>query len=285
MNENTTFFERHNKNSLFLLLLLMVTIFFGAICYAAAEEPYLISETEDSIIATLLENGYSMAGACGILGNISVENSEFDPNLEDNGITYGLFQWNDVDGRRNNLVKWCRNRCLDPSTKEGQIAFATYELEGGDALAAKVNDFLKTTDDAEDAAMEFAVGFERCVGSTGHEHQDGVYRGSFFPKMYGSTYQALNKRIRNACVYYDTYSDYELSSDLILKPKVIPTAGIVGEKEDVMHEKVEQVFPVKNNSPTKRQMLLSVVICLGVFIWKYSWNIDYFQSDKAKEYL
>lgn len=263
----TNSFNSENKTikTGLILILLILIVFFGFFAYARADEDeqYVVSDKEDAIIATLLENGYSLAGACGILGNISVENPRFKPDLEANhGITYGLFQWNDVGERRTNLVKWCNNRLLHYDRADGQLAFAIHELEGGDPIAYKINDFLKDTDDPENAAIEFAVGFERCIGATGHADIDGIYTGSFYPNVYGQTYQALNKRAVNAVNYYEEYSGSALDPALAYKAKIIPTAGIIGEYEDKMLFDTEQVFIVKDEKITTLRIVLSAILCV-----------------------
>ena len=266
MNFDFSIFEnkRIRNATLFTLLLLMITINLVDLRLSAKDgDKYVLSAKEDAIMATFLDNGYSLAGACGIMGNMSVENPKFEADLEANGgITYGLFQWNDVGERRSNLVKWCNNRKLYPNRTEGQLAFAMYEIEGGDPLAKRLEEFLKTTTDPEQAAMEFAVGFERCIGSTGNDDIDGVYTGTYYPDMYGNTYQALAKRVSNAKDYYRIYSGSELDPALALKANAKPTAGLVAEHEDSMLENCERLFTVNDENVTFFRLFISAVICL-----------------------
>ena len=225
--------------------------------YTSAKElkNYICSETEDSIYATLIEKGYTPAGACGILGNMSVENPKFVADLySPGGYAYGLFQW--MDERITNLKKWCNNRILYWNRTEGQIAFAIAELEGYDSIAHKINSFLKNTDDPAMAAMEFCAGFERCVGSTGNDDRDGIYTGEIYPTLYGRTYQGLNLRVANAKKYYDKYvSPYastaeeldalleeakedKVFEEMKLDTQGIPTAGIIAEREEAMEDQL-----------------------------------------------
>ena len=247
---------------------MMLIAFMLPISYARAaeeEDGYIFSKVEDSIYVTFLSNGYSPAGACGILGNMSVENPTFDPDLYGtHGYTYGLFQWSDTGKRLTRLRKWCNNRLLYHNRVDGQLAYAMYELQGGDYQASKLDSFLKTTDDAELAAMEFAVGFERCIGSTGDDLRDGVYMGSIYPERYGETYQALTLRMQNALAYYEKYKDTELDENLNLKVKKIPTAGIVSEEEDAWEEVIQRTFPVFKARISETTAWIYRIICLVI---------------------
>lgn len=237
------------RGLLVIAVAVLAILFPILITYAEGQKEYVFSKTEDSIYKTLIDHGYSTAGACGILGNISVENPKFQPDLYANGgITYGLFQWTDVGNRKSFLVKWCNNRLLYPNRVEGQLAYAMYELEGGDAQASRANDYLKTAKDPELAAMEFAVGFERCIGATSDKEADGIYDGVIYPERKGCTYQALTKRMKNAKKYYEAYYVAEPEEELSLKVKGTPTAGIVAEKEDKMEENLLEKVQVENES-------------------------------------
>ena len=197
------------------------------------EIEYVFSEVEDRIYNTLRAAGYTRAGACGILGNMAVENAGFEPDLYGSGgITYGLFQWNNVGERMDNLVKWCNNRHLYSNRVDGQLAFALHELDGGDPIAKRVKDFLMETDKPRVAAMEFTVGFERCVGASLRPENDADYDGFIYPEYFGRTYQALGKRMDMAEKYFDGYVTDEINPDLVYKTDAIPTPGLVSEVEE-----------------------------------------------------
>ena len=246
-----------------ILLIFVITIPVVSIL-AAQNKEYVCSEVEDSIYATLIEQGYTPAGACGILGNISVEDPKFEPDLVSNGgNTYGLFQWTDNGNRKSFLTRWCNNRLLYPNRVDGQLAYALYELEGGDSIAKRVNEFLKTTDDPEEAAMEFAVGFERCIGSTGNKELDGIYDGKIYPEYYGATYQALSKRIANAASYYEKYTGQAVDDDLAIEIEIVPTAGIVAENEDKVEELIMEVVPTVDIT-IEEVLWTDKFICLGI---------------------
>ena len=181
-------------------------LLFSTVSYSETTD-YVFSEVEDSIFNMLVDNGYSIAGACGILGNIYVENSIFDPSLYGNDKnTYGLCQWSDLGNRRDYLFEWCAHNHYLPNSIEGQIKYAIYELQGGDFIATRINEYLKTVDNPEDAAMEFAVGFERCVGNTLKVENDAIYTGDIYPECVGLYYQSLALRKSSALRYFEGYS-------------------------------------------------------------------------------
>lgn len=226
------------KLAAMIACILVAAVFMWSNCYAdeideVKETEYVFSEVEDRIYNTLRAAGYTRAGACGILGNMAVENSQFNPDLYGSGgITYGLFQWNNVGERMENLTKWCNNRKLYPNRVDGQLAFALHELDGGDPIAKRAKDYLMETDKPRVAAMEFTVGFERCVGSSLHPENDAKYDGFIYPEYFGRTYQALGKRMDMAEKYYDGYVTDAINPALIYETDAIPTPGIVSEVEE-----------------------------------------------------
>ena len=224
-----------------------------------------IAAIEESIYSTLVSSGYTPAAACGILGNISIENGSFEPDLTGNkGNTYGLFQWTDTGDRRRNLRDWCYNRKLPANGYEGQIAFAIYELEGGDTIACRMNKFLKRTDDPTLAAMEFAAGFERCVGKTGLKNADAVYNGDIYDEYYGKTYQALGRRVNNAADYYERFKDYVIEEE-----KVLDTAqkqfsiSIVSDKETQLNNLATVALCVNESTDPARLWLYRILSVLA----------------------
>ncbi|MDO4188068.1 MAG: glycerol-3-phosphate acyltransferase [Lachnospiraceae bacterium] len=248
------------------VLIIMTLTVFLMYSFSKAEEndEYVFSKTEDSIIKTFVDNGYSVAGACGILGNMSVENPKFEADLlANNGNTYGLFQWTDTGERRASLKRWCNNRVLNYRQIDGQLAFAMHELQGGDPVALRVNHFLKITEDPEIAAMEFAVGFERCIGQTSNHEIDGIYTGTLYPEFYGQYYQALNRRIENAKKYYDGYKNAYLPKELVIAIDAKPTVGLIAEREEKMEEELHETMFVVDTSPNRSlwgYRVLSLVI-------------------------
>jgi len=254
------------KINLRLLIVFSIFIFSVIFSYkiskAEVSDSYILSKKEDSIYWTLIENGYSPAGACGILGNISIENPDFEADLYANhNTTYGLFQWSDVGNRKSNLVRWCNNRLLYPNRIDGQLAFAMHEINGGDPQASKLCDYLKHADTPENAAMEFAAGFERCVGETSNPDADGIYKGVVYPDCYGRVYQALSYRMINARKYYSAYCNENINSDAVIEIKAIPTAGIIAEREEKMEEKLITLIP-KTETSNKGLLLVYRIVCI-----------------------
>ena len=208
-----------------ILAILITLIVFGIILFARAcnRKPIEIStqreinipifpttlpleEKEQLVFETLTSAGYSVAGACGIMGNIAVESPNYDPTaVGPGGGPYGLFQWTGVGRRKHKLYSWCQDHNVASDSIEGQLAFAIYELSGGDSIAVRMDDYLRKTDDAYTACAEFAAGFERCVADT--DNGCGTYTGSLYPEFYGKPYQGLNKRINKAMNYYERFKN------------------------------------------------------------------------------
>ena len=160
-----------------------------------------LEEKERIIYQTLIEAGYSPAGACGIMGNIAVESPDYDPSaVNESSGALGLFQWNDGGDRQQNLKDFCRDHQLNWNSIDSQLAFAIYELSGADPIACRLDDFLKETDNSYAAAAEFTAGFERCIMDSGKSSDK--YTGSLYPEFYGNYYQGLSKRINKAMNYY-----------------------------------------------------------------------------------
>ena len=257
----------NNKRNVVAYLGLFAMILIGTVCYAE-DSSYIFSETEDRIYMTLRAAGYTKAGACGILGNISVENPKFQADLSANGgLTYGLFQWNSVGERKESLVKWCNNRKLYHNRADGQLAFALHELDGGDGIAKRVNEFLKTTDNPRNAAMEFAVGFERCVGHTSNKEIDAEYDGFIYPEYFGRAYQALGKRMDNAEMYFEAYPDNYFDQNLIYIIGITPTPGLIAELENTLQIDLERSLNIHvgYDNPEKGLSVRAMrFICMGI---------------------
>lgn len=171
-----------------------------------------VEEKEKIVYRSLLAAGFSPAGACGMLGNIAVETTDFDPTVinETNG-AFGLFQWTDVGDRQQKLKDFCKDHAMNYGSVEGQIAFAVYEISGADPIADRLDDLLRTTDDPYTAAAEFTAGFERCIADSGKS--DDKYTGSLYPEFYGQYYQGLSRRINKAMNYYERFKDEDFSDE------------------------------------------------------------------------
>ena len=268
---------------------LAIVLFIGCLCYAQ-EPKYTFSETEDKIYNTLLSAGYTKAGACGILGNIAVEDPSFNADLYGNGgITYGLFQWNNIGNRKDQLVRWCNNRSLYYNRPEGQIAFALYELNGGDVIAERINSFLKSTNNPRNAAMEFAVGFERCIGNTSVPDIDAKYDGFIYPERFGRTYQALYKRMDMAEKYFNGYKTDTVNSELVYKIGITPTPGLISELEERLHIEIERSIDFNVNLDSTEEKVnvpLNRFLCvvIGYFCGCIYLSLLFVDRKKLKEY-
>ena len=277
--------SRKNTYEIYRFVLICIfCIVIGIVSYSYVKgSNYTFSETEDKVYNTLLAAGFSKAGACGILGNMAVENPKFEADLYGNGgITYGLFQWNNVGDRKDSLVRWCNNRLLYPNRIDGQLAFAIHEIEGGDPIAKRLEKFLKTTDNPREAAMEFSVGFERCVGSTSNPDMDAKYEGSIYPEYYGKTYQAMAERMAMAEHYYNGYIGERTDPSLVFIVDATPTPGLVSEIEDKIHIDIQRSLNMKIdasvvNDPTSIFILRVVCVLIGYIcgsIYVYRFLID-----------
>ncbi len=175
-----------------------------------------LEEKEKIVYQSLITAGFSPAGACGMMGNIAAESSDFDPTVinESNG-AFGLFQWTDVGDRQQKLKDFCRDNSMNYGSIEGQIAFAVYEISGADPIACRLDDLLRETDDPYTAAAEFTAGFERCIADSGSSSDK--YTGSLYPEFYGEYYQDLSKRINRAMNYYERFKDADFSNDPTVK--------------------------------------------------------------------
>lgn len=164
-----------------------------------------LEEKEEIVYQTLIDAGFSPAGACGIMGNIAVESPDFDPSaINESSGALGLFQWNDVGDRQQHFKDFCKEQKLNWNSIDSQLEFAIYELSGADPIACRLDDFLKETDDAYTAAAEFTAGFERCITDSGKKTD--TYTGGLYPEFYGNKYQGLSKRINKAMNYYERFS-------------------------------------------------------------------------------
>ncbi len=165
-----------------------------------------VEEKELIVYESLIKAGYSPAGVCGMMGNIAVENSTYDPSaINGSSGAFGLFQWTDVGDRQQKLKDFCREHNMNFGSIEGQITFAVYELSGADPIACRLDDLLKETDDPYTAAAEFTAGFERCISDSGKKAD--VYTGGLYPEFYGEHYQDLAKRINKAMNYYEHFKE------------------------------------------------------------------------------
>lgn len=144
-------------------------------------------------VTYFLSEGFTVEGACGILGNI-IQESTLNPgaNLDNDKKYKGLVQW-DKGGRWDNVTTWMRQNGYNNDDFAGQIR-AIYECESGQ-MSVDLWEELKTADNVEKAAELFCVYFERGVG------------GEDEPQWYktGNKYQELIERKQWSHNAYDIY--------------------------------------------------------------------------------
>jgi hypothetical protein len=82
----------------------------------------------DYVLKTLVANGATVSGACGVLANIEAEsNFNTSPNTGDGGLASGICQWH--PDRWSNLKTHCSNKGLSATSIEGQTSFLIHELK------------------------------------------------------------------------------------------------------------------------------------------------------------
>lgn len=110
----------------------------------------------EKVMNFLLDNGFPVPAAAGIMGNFSVE-SRFDPTIVNpSSGAFGLAQW--LGSRLTNLKKYGGSKY---NTLEVQVQFLMHELET-DEKAANV---VKQETDPAQAAITWEVKFERSGGA------------------------------------------------------------------------------------------------------------------------
>ncbi len=189
---------KNSKVFYLLLLFLLITIVFQMESSNILKVNALSNE---KIIYDFLKNELKMntAAACGVLANIEKE-SGFIPNLLERGYSwdtgggYGICQWTNTprtstNGRRTNLVNYCKSINLDYTSLQGQLYFLKYELENN--VKKGVYDYLKSVSNnaqgAYNAGYKWCYSFEVPAGyNSGVSVQRGDYaRIKYWPKYSG----------------------------------------------------------------------------------------------------
>jgi hypothetical protein len=106
-----------------------------------------------------ISQGYSKEQAAGIVGNLMQENRALDPNVA-NAIGHkGIAQW-DPKIRYPALVKFSKERGLDPNTLEAQLQYFEHEMVTGSGGLSKKR-FLAEAKTVEQSAVLMRKGFFR----------------------------------------------------------------------------------------------------------------------------
>lgn len=115
-------------------------------------------ENADADLRQLMALGWSREQALGIIANISAESSGNERGTGDNGLAYGLAQWQ--PDRQRAFARWAGHDIRE-STREEQIGFIDYELRHGGPQERKAGAALSRTTDAPVAAAVVSRGYER----------------------------------------------------------------------------------------------------------------------------
>lgn len=181
----------------------------------------------DQVYAYLRDQGFTHAGACGIMGNLQQESS-FNPLCTSKSGQYFGIEQLGYDGRRQALEAYCTTNGLDYKTIAGQISYLVYELTassnpGSIGKRSTLVSILQNTDDVQKAAEVFCVGVERCVGGSDPYH----YKSEYWPYSAGTSYsyQQLTKRVSYAQQFASKYDAYKNDWSAISAPTTSGTSG------------------------------------------------------------
>lgn len=118
----------------------------------------------DYILKTIVANGGTVAGACGVLANVEAESNFNTGALGDGGTSYGICQWHNE--RWTNLKSYCSRNGYNSSSIEGQTAFLIHELKSSYASVWSSICNAKGKQGARDTAYLMCVNFERPANAT-----------------------------------------------------------------------------------------------------------------------
>lgn len=137
------------------------------------------NDNGDYIFKTLIANGASIAGACGVIANIVAE-SNFSTALNsgDGGKASGICQWH--PDRWSNLVNYCKEKNLDPTTIEGQTSFLIHEIQTGYKDLWNLICTVNGEQGAYDVGYKMCYDFERPA----NKQQKSVDRGNSAKNTY-----------------------------------------------------------------------------------------------------
>ena len=158
--------------------------------------------SEDAIYDFCISIGMNTAAACGVIANISEENSIFDTGLYEygSGAGYGLIQWTGV--RRDRLFEWLEENGYDRTSFEGQMYFMLHELQTDYDY---VYEFLMSVPDTAQGAYDdgwyWCYWYERPgAKETSSPRRGALARDTYYPIYSEYTYQSG----------YDSYFDDSL---------------------------------------------------------------------------
>jgi hypothetical protein len=133
----------------------------------------------DYILNTLVSNGATVAGACGVLANVEAEsNFNTTPHTGDGGKASGICQWH--PDRWKNLQTHCMSKKLSSTSIEGQTSFMIYELKQYPSLWSGICKY-SGKQGAKDVAYSMCVNYERPA----NKEKQGKYRETLAEKWWG----------------------------------------------------------------------------------------------------
>lgn len=144
-------------------------------------EPAHCTETEsaeETVFTFLTEQlGFNKAQTQAVMTNIYFE-SRFNPTAsvtDTNGLqSYGICQWNGE--RFENLKSFCKERQLDYSDINSQLAFLAYELENTYSVQYSVmRAFPDNAQGCYESAYYWAENFEVCASAYWEERAESAY--------------------------------------------------------------------------------------------------------------
>jgi Phage tail lysozyme len=115
-------------------------------------------KTGEDLAKYLVAQGFSQAGAEGIVGNLVWESGLNTKALGDKGTSFGLAQWH--GGRLDSLTAFAKSKGLDPNKAETQMQFLVRELNQKQ-YKGLTSDLKNPNISKAQAAAEFMRKFER----------------------------------------------------------------------------------------------------------------------------
>ena len=169
-----------------------------------------VNQKAYDIMQRLIEEGYSEAGAAGIVGNILVETGEFAHYQEVGGGGVGWLQW--TGPRRTNYLNWCDAQGMDPTSDDANWAYMIAEMNGVDGQqwtgGGSIAGLNAQTDPAA-AAEYYMKHYER----PGIPHLDR--RMDYATALMGQKAAALPENATHACTWGGTLSIADPGQDAL----------------------------------------------------------------------
>ena len=131
----------------------------GTVPTATGPADFSGSENAEKAFNYFISQGYSKEQSAGIVGNLMQENRALDPKVRNSINHKGIAQW-DPNIRYPGLVKFSKERGLNPETLEAQLQYFENEMVTGSGGLSKKR-FLAEAKTVEQAAVLMRKGFFR----------------------------------------------------------------------------------------------------------------------------